>query len=331
MNWARCAEQDVRRVMSRLKRYSGLVLASPLLIGLLVSFGCAANRYQAPVSAFRDKTQQTIGVLSDFYSSRNSYEIDLYLQGVAADSSLPVQKIDANGVPTPLGKPIFSPASIKARLDALSLVGAYAERLSDLANSTAPAKFQSAGTLLGQNLSSLDKTFQTLQGSSDPTASKYVGPISILVGTIGQMYLDRKRDELISKAIADGAPRVDLILSQIRDDMDQIFSIEVITGANEQLATLITAYNAERSKLSYEQRVARLSAIKAAGREAAASAGSAPSNVVTAMMVAHKALVQAASSAKKPSLDNLATLNSALEQWTNQIQSLSTQIKLLIH
>lgn len=327
----------VRRVRTRRIRetrtapYSKLPQVSVILICLLVLSGCAAGRYQAPVSTFRDKTQQTISVLSDFYSSRNSYEIDLYLQGVAADSSLPVEKVDVNGVPTPLGKPIFSPASIKARLDALNLVGAYAGRLSDLVNTDAPAKFQSAGTLLGKNLSSLDKTFQTLQGSSDPTANKYIGPIGSLIGAIGQMFLDRRRDELISKAIADGAPQVDIVLSQIRDDMDQIFSIEIITGSNEKLATLIAAYNSERSKLTYEQRAARLAAIKAAAAEAAASAGSAPSNLVTTMMDAHKALVEAASPSKKPSINSFAAFNSALEQWTNQIQSFSGQIKLLIH
>jgi len=312
-------------------RYSILQQVSVFLICLFILSGCAAGRYQAPVGTFRDKTQQTISVLSDFYSSRNSYEIDLYLQGVAADSGLRVEKVDANGIPTPLGKPIFSPRSIKARLDALNLVGAYGGRLSDLANSGAPTKFQSAGTLLGKNLSSLDKTFQTLEGSSDPTANKYIGPIGSLIGTFGQMFLDRRRDELISKAIADGAPQVDIILSQMRDDMDQVLSIEIITGSNERLATLITAYNTERGKLTYEQRTARLAAIKAAAAEAAASAGSAPSNLVTAMMDAHKALVEAVSPSKKPSINSFATLNSALEQWTNQIQSLASQIRLIIH
>ena len=152
--------------------------------------GCAVNRYQAPVTTFRAQTQQTIGVLSDFYSSRNSYEIDAYLQVVAADSKLAVLETDADGKPTPLGRPVFTPASIKARLDALNLIGIYADRLYDVANSTAPTDFQNAATVLGDNLGSLEKTFKTLEGASDPTANKYVGPISTLIGTIGQMFLE---------------------------------------------------------------------------------------------------------------------------------------------
>ena len=47
-----------------------------------------ANRYLAPVTSFRDRTGQTIGVIFDFYSSRNSDELDIYLQMVASLPSL---------------------------------------------------------------------------------------------------------------------------------------------------------------------------------------------------------------------------------------------------
>lgn len=307
------------------------VLLPIALICATTFAGCAVNRYQAPVSAFRDRTQQTIGVLGDFYSSRNSYEIDLYLQSVAADSKLEVLETDASGQPTPLGRPVFSPASIKARLDALNLIGIYASRLYDLANTEAPASFQTSASVLGDNLGSLDKTFQKLQGASDPTANKYIGPISSLIGAIGRMYLEHVRDELIKKAIADGAPQVDVILAQMRDDMDNIFSKEVVSGAKERLATLAHSYNVERASLNFEQRTARLVGIKAAAAEAAASVGSAPSNVVSSMMSAHKALVEAAASSGKGKPMNFAALNSALEAWTTQIQTLATQVKLLIH
>jgi hypothetical protein len=293
--------------------------------------GCVANRYAAPVNTFRDKTQQTIGVLSDFYSTRNSYEIDVYLRAVAADSKLEVLAVDSDGHPTPLGRPVFSPASIKARLDALNLIGIYASRLYDLANTTAPGDFQTAANTLGDNLGSLDKTFQTLAGKSDPTANKYVGPISSLIGTIGQMYLEHKRDEFIRKAVADGAPQVEAILSQMRDDMDNVFSKEVITAAKEKMAILVNSYNEERSKLSFEQRTARLNEIKAASEEAAVSVGSAPASVVTAMMEAHQALVRAATATRQDKPKSLAELNLALEAWTTRIQSLTAQVKLLLH
>jgi hypothetical protein len=249
---------------------------------------------------------------SDFYSSRNSYEIDLYLLGVAADGSLPVQTVDANGKPTPLGQPVFSPASIKARLDALNLIGVYANRLNDLATSSAPTDFQTAATTLGTNLSSLDKTFQTLNGVGDPTANKYIGPISSLVGTIGQMYLEHKRDQLIVQAVKQGAPFVDAVLSQESDDMDNILSLQVVTGARERLATVIISCNHDRSSLSYEQRTARLVEIKAAATEAANAVGSAPAALVTAMKNANDELMKAVVAPQK-SPQTFAGLASALQ------------------
>jgi len=310
---------------------SNLYLLPLLLLTLLAAAGCVANRYEAPIGNFRDQTQATISVLGDFYSSRNSYELDLYLQSVAADNSLPVQTVDAHGKPTPLAGTVFSPASIKARLDALVLIGAYADRLNDLATTDAPANFQTSASLLGQNLSSLGVTFKQLQGKSDPTANKYIGPISDLIGTIGQMYLEHKRDELLAKAIADGAPAVDKILSQMRDDMDNIFSLEVISGANERLATLIVAYNSDREKLSFDKRTARLAEIKTATAEAAAAADSAPAGLITSMMGTHKALVQFAQDKGKTRINSLAALNRALQQWTTQIQTLAAEVKALIH
>jgi hypothetical protein len=87
----------------------------------------------------------------------------------------------------------------------------------------------------------------------------------------------------IKKAISDGAPEVEKILSQLRDDMDSVFSKEVVTAAKEKLATLVRAYNDDRAKLSFEQRTARLAEIRAAAAASAASVGSAPANLVSSM------------------------------------------------
>src|ERR1700743_53523 len=176
-----------------------------LFLTIVILCGCTANRYAAPMGTFRSQTQQTIGVLSDFYASRNSYEIAAYLQSAAANKDLEIGEKDNQGRPTPLGAPVFSPASIKARMDALNLIGIYASKLYDLANPDKTASFSTAATTLGNNISSLSDTFEKLGHTSDPTAKNYIGLVSGLVGTIGQMFLDRKRDELITEAIKTGA------------------------------------------------------------------------------------------------------------------------------
>jgi hypothetical protein len=304
------------------------------LFALLCCFllsGCLHNRYIAPVTAFRSSTTQTISVISTFYSSRNSYEAKLYLNDIANDPALAVARIDATGHPTPLMQTTFSPAQIKARLDALSVIGVYASRLYDLANTTAPADFATAATALGTNLTSLDKTFQKLGTAGDPTASSYIGPIASIVGTIGKIYLNDKRDKLVKVAIEDGGPQVNIILSLIKTDMDNIFSNEVITAANDELASDILAYNKDRATLTYDQRVARLAIISSAAATATSATASAPSQLVSSMMDANNALLKsAASSNNKDKQMTLASLNDALGTWVNQIQTLATEIKPLI-
>jgi hypothetical protein len=306
-------------------------------VGLVVLLCCTLlsgclnnNRYVAPVSAFQNSTNRTISVISTFYSSRNSYESQLYLNDIANNPTLAVARIDASGLPTPLMQTTFSPAQIKARLDALSLVGVYASRLYDLANTSAPADFATAATALGTNLASLSTTFHKLGAAGDPTASSYVGPISSVVGTIGKIYLSEKRDSLIKVAIQEGGPQVNVILSLIKTDMDNIFSNEVITAANDELATDILAYNRDRSTLTYDQRVARLNIISAAALSATSATASAPSQLVSSMMDANNALLKSAASSGKDRQMTLASLNDALGTWVNQIQTLATEIKPLV-
>jgi hypothetical protein len=299
------------------------------VLGCMLLAGCLNNRYIAPVTAFQTSTNQTISVISAFYTSRNSYELRLYLSDIAADPALAVGAVDAGGHPTPLGQPVFSPASIKARLDALSLVGVYASRLYALANTSAPANFATASTALGTSLTSLNTTFQGL-GAGDATAASYVGPISSLVGTIGKMYLSGQRDKLVKDAIQEGGPQVNIILSQIKDDMDKIFSVEAITGANDDLATAVVAYNKDRATLTYDQRVARLALISAASDAATSATTSAPSRLVSSMMDANNALLKSAAASKQDKQMSLASLNDALGAWVSQIQTLATQIKPLV-
>jgi hypothetical protein len=309
-------------------RFTHLRSATLAMSAFLCVTGCATNRYRVPVGSFRDDAQRTIGTLRDFYQSRNSYEVDLYLDGVAADSEQEVLTSDAAGQQTPLGKATFSPLGIAARLNALDLVGAYAGRLAALASSDAPSKFKDAASLLGTNLSSLDKTFQRLSGEADPTASKFISPIANIIGAVGEMVLEQKRDALIAAGIQKGEGPVNEVLGLVRDDMDTVFNLQVRTGEAERFATLVTAYNKDRSQLSYEQRKARLEEIKVAQRAKVAVGDAVPSALVTSMMDAHTALVELARSPRRPA--NFADFNDALALWASRVEYLAGQLRTLI-
>ena len=302
--------------------------AAAVVAALIGSAGCAANRYAVPVQSFRDSTQRTIGTLRDFYQSRNAYEVDLYLSAVAADPTQEALARDGNGRPTPLGRPIFAADSVAARLNALDLVGAYSGRLAQLAGSDAPARFRDAAELLGTNLSSLDKTFQKLS-PADESAARFVTPIANLIGAIGEMVLENKRDALVTAGIEKGEQPVQQVLMLLRDDMDNIFGLEENAGDAERLAILIDAYNRERQQLGFEQRKARLEEIKAAQLTRATAAQSVPAALVTSMMDAEAALIQLARSPRKPV--NFADLNTALALWATRVEYLAGQLKTLAH
>lgn len=307
-----------------MRRYQA---ALALCLATIGATGCAVNRYKAPVGAFRERTVRSTAVLADFYATRNQFEVDLYLDEVAADPAKEVLKTNPDGTPTPFGKPAFSPASLRARLDALDLIGAYANRLADLASSDAPAKFKDAAALLGENLGSLNSTFAGLAGPADPTANTYVGPIANLIGAIGEMILEAKRDRLISTAINKAAPEVEKILDLVKKDLD-IFSLQVSTGANQRFTTLVAAYNRDRANLNYEARKSRLSEILDAATASSADVVAAPSSLVTSMSDAHQALVKLASSKRGPA--NFAEFNSELELWAIRIEMLATQFRAMV-
>lgn len=131
---------------------------------------------------------------------------------------------------------------------------------------------------------------------ADPTAAKFISPIANIVGAVGEMVLEQKRDTLIAAGIQKGEGPVNEVLGLVRDDMDTVFNPQVRTGEAERFATLVTAYNTDRSRLNYEQRKARLEEIKVAQRAKVAVGDTVPSALVTSMMDAHAALVELARS-----------------------------------
>jgi hypothetical protein len=144
------------------------------------------------------------------------------------------------------------------------------------------------------------------------------------------MFLDQKREEMITQAVDDGAPQVELILSRVRDDMDRIFALQIATGAADKLATLKDAYNRDRADLTYEQRAIRLAEIKAAANAGAAGVGATPSSLVTSMMEAHRALVTFAKAPDDARPRSLAEFSTALNEWGTQMQDVAVQVKLLV-
>jgi hypothetical protein len=308
--------------MKRLKVSIGLVCI------LALSSACVTNRFSKPISTYQKSVDASIGVIGKYYDGMNSYERRLYLQGILLNPKEEVLFTDAQGKLTPLAGRIFSPESVKARLDALALINLYAKRLADLAGSDAPTKFAENTKVLSDNLVNLSGTFSTLAGAgADKTASKFITPIGSLVGLVGQIYLQEKRDAALKAAIEQGDPVVTQILDLIKDDLVGVISPQILTGAKQLLADRVNSYNQNRTTMSSEERRKALDEIAAAAQEYDATILFNPANLLQAMKEAHQALVKFARAPKEPK--TFSDLVAALETFAGRAETAAQAIHQL--
>jgi len=313
-----------------------------LLLGLAAG-ACASGGFKQPIADFQAGVSDTTAVVGVYYTELNSFERDLYLNERLYNPDLEVLTSDAARKPTPLVGQMFEAKAIRARLDALDLLGKYGKRLAVLAGSDAPTKSAAEVTSLGDRLGSLANTFKALVGAGDATAAKYIGPVSTIVGLITQSIVESRRDAAISKAVADGSPAVNAILDQIEVDLQTVIGPLRITGEKERLSDLIAFYNCGRlvsaaiktdprsgckePTLSFAARKALLAEIASTQTRYEAAVVFAPAEAVSGLRDAHEALVKYAASGRKN--PDRAELAASLEVFRERAATAAEQIAKL--
>ncbi|MBO0939129.1 hypothetical protein J2I47_21420 [Fibrella sp. HMF5335] len=188
----------------------------------------------------------------------------------------------------------FSMSAVQARLGLLRQLGTYAERLSTLSGNKAPEQFQTNTASLANSLKALQGTFVSLSainGTND--AARYVGPLGTIVGIVGKLALDQKRDEALRKAIIDGEQPVNQLLDFLKEDLDKYVATTRLAGMAQQLSTASLFYNGEKNSLTREQRQLRLAEIAQLAEAYKLLQTASPSSVVRQMKITHQTLVQA--------------------------------------
>ena len=283
----------------------------------LTAAACASAGWSGPIDDFKSNVDKTAGVVSDYYGALNDYERHIYLETAFVDPSLEIVAVETNGAPTPLVGRVFSAEAIRARTDALALVGVYARRLADLAGSKAAAAFATNAEALGKDLSSLAATFSTLS-ESDVRAKPYIQPITTLVGVIGQVFLESRRELALQRAVTDGAPAVDQILRIIEEDLTAAVDPLHRSGEKQLLAQLVHDYNLNRKTWTEARRRKQITDIEKAAQAYSAALLFNPADVVSGLRDAHAPLVAYAGSRKSPS--DLAAVASAMEIYAQRIE-----------
>lgn len=299
-----------------------------LLCVVLAATSCGNQRYRALIATFEESVETTSAAVGSYFTELNEFERELYLQDRVLDPSLEVAATD-DGVPTPLVTPVFDPDSIKARMEAIRLLGVYGRRLAELAGTEAPAKFASNVEALGGNLEGLANTFGSLKDKKegkkeDATAEKYAGPVAKIIGVVGQMILERKRDAALTAAIRDGAPAVRNILDLLENDLNEVVNPQRRTGALVTLASLTNDYNERREGMSKSARKEALEEIRRAAHHYELVLATNPAELIQSMRDAHEALVRYAESDRRP--ENLAEVVARLEEFHRRAQRVSEAV-----
>lgn len=285
---------------------------------------CGNSQATAPVSDFSAALAASNVAAQASFQQMNTFERTYYLDN-AILTKQPVFLKDASGRPTGLLN-TFSDQSLKARYDALALLNAYANKLAALAASNAPAQASTNAVNLGSDLVNLDKTFDRLARTPDPSAAKYAGPVSTIIGWIAAQVVEAKRQEAINAAVQEAGPAVDKVLTQLRDDLHLVQLLQSTGWENLRVAQ-VTYLNSHLANMPLSESKALVTDIEVSSDGIAATADFKPLALVEQTQKANQALITYVTSPHTP--QDLAQLNSALQAFTNNVTPLMQAIVAL--
>jgi hypothetical protein len=107
-------------------------LASGALPLTVLLTGCATTNLAPPIASFQKSMTTTSAAIGTAFNNLNEIQRQLYLDEVALDPEKEVGIRDSAGEPTPLLGRTFQAPSIKARMDSLTLLANYAQKLTSL-------------------------------------------------------------------------------------------------------------------------------------------------------------------------------------------------------
>lgn len=310
----------MRGMQGATRALAGAALALALLQGCKTP-----GSFREPVARFQQGNTEASTALGQYYSELNRFERDLYLDERLYDTSLEVLASDAAGRPTPLVGKLFSPESIQARMDAIALLGVYAERLATLAGADNPGTLPDSSQALGTQLGALGKQMETLAGKGDASASRYVEPVSTLVGVATSLFLEARQGAALQKGIEQGSAQVNAIIDLLEADLVEVLGPQRLTGAKQALASRVMFYNLHRDKLSLAERRAVLDDIRQASDTYEALVVAQPVEMARALRDAHEALLRFARSERR--VESFEELSSAMQSFQGRVQTAAAAVQ----
>ena len=314
--------------MNRMRGRTRALPGGVVMLALVLGPGCKTpGSFREPVALFQEGNTAAGTALGKYYAELNRFERDLYLDERLYDTGLEVLATDAAGQPTPLVGKLFSPESIQARMDAIALLGVYAERLATLAGAEDAGKLPEGAQALGKQLGSLGARMETLAGRGDATASRYVAPVTALVGVVASLYLEHQQAQALQKGLEQGAPVVGALLDLLETDLVEVLGPQRLTGAKQALSSRVMYYNLQRDKLSLAERRAVLADIREASTVYEALVVAHPVELARALRDAHEALLRFARSGRE--LTSFEELSGAMQAFQGRVRIAAAAVQAI--
>jgi hypothetical protein len=268
----------------------------PLAAVMALATGCAsASPYREPVAKFQTGVNTTTEVVRPYLVRLNEVENASRLYGAVKE------KKDWG---TEHLAPVFRPAAIRVRLDALALVAKYAALLGDLADSKAPEALEKAAGDLGKNANALLGDLGKLGGEGG--VPNLTEPLTALVNLGGQIAIERKRGEALEKAVLSGEQPIAKIIDLLQKDLTDALALEQTAFAKIQTVRL-EMYNQARTSASPGALIAMMDEIIRVNAKMQVIETLRVGPLMAEMQEAHQALVAFARSSKSPKdLNDLA-------------------------
>jgi len=220
--------------------------------------------------------------------------------------------------------------SLNARISLLNALASYAKALGDLASDSSPENFAKGIQEVETNFGSLNAQFEKLTGRTSAIDSnidtKYITPISTIVKILGSEYLASRKWSAVRTAILQGKPQVEVLLTSLERDLTVA---NYIVPVNERRArsNLISYYNANRGKLTLDQRKSLLSDIEKARINFEAFAANDPAEVIKLMRKAHDKLVALAADGGTPK--SIGELKAVLDLYIDRILAFRNAVAII--
>lgn len=265
------------------------------LLTLLALAGCAArDQRPAAVLGWQQRFTEAGTQLGRWFATLDQAERDTWMHALAADGG--ALHLRQDGRPTPLVAGPIPAAALRARLDAIALLGRYADLLAALATEDG------------------DAADRPVPPAADETRlGGWGAPASALGRILATAAAGAARDELLAQAVRSGTPAVERLLDLLEADLALCVGPLRLTGAAQALDDLVADYNRRRAGLDPAQ---RLDLLRRAARQAevveALRAGP-PLRLCAAMRAAHRRLATVAAARRPPSPTQLAALRQALD------------------